>query len=211
MWRRGVAQLGRALRLGRRCRRFESCLPDHFLSENGLRMRTKFERTTKCRASRQSLSPSFRRRKLATWHSPDGSGQSCLPDHFLSENGLRMRTKFERTRSAVHHGPPLPSEMPEEAFLQMSTASAGRGQRTIQSIRNPEEDFCSFARSERSELNPVSPTIFSRRSRMRTKFERTAQPCLPDELGKASRLYDSYTIRGSLSGSLRYCRSQTIG
>ena len=26
---RGVAQLGRALRLGRRCRRFESCLPDH--------------------------------------------------------------------------------------------------------------------------------------------------------------------------------------
>ena len=27
---RGVAQLGRALRLGRRCRRFESCLPDHF-------------------------------------------------------------------------------------------------------------------------------------------------------------------------------------
>ena len=74
------------------------------------RMRTKFERTTKCRASRQSLSPSFRRRKLATWHSPDGSGQSCLPDHFLSENGLRMRTKFERTRSAVHHAP-SPSQM----------------------------------------------------------------------------------------------------
>ncbi len=27
--RRGVAQLGRALVLGTRCRRFESCLPDH--------------------------------------------------------------------------------------------------------------------------------------------------------------------------------------
>ncbi len=26
---RGVAQLGRALVLGTRCRRFESCLPDH--------------------------------------------------------------------------------------------------------------------------------------------------------------------------------------
>ena len=50
---------------------------------------------------------------------------------------------------------------------------------------------------------------------MRTKFERTAQSRLPEELSKALRLYDSYTIGGSLSdslsGSLRYCRSETIG
>ena len=67
---------------------------------------------------------------------------------------------------------------------------------------------------------PFSPwgnalNLRSKLARMRTKFERTAQPCLPDELGKVLRLYDSYTIRGSLSGSLsgslRYCRSQTIG
>ena len=33
---RGVAQLGRALVLGTRCRRFESCLPDHYHSGNPL-------------------------------------------------------------------------------------------------------------------------------------------------------------------------------
>ena len=39
----------------------------------------------------------FRRRKSGHWHSVCRQTQSCLPDHFLLENGLRMRTKFERT------------------------------------------------------------------------------------------------------------------
>ena len=80
----------------------------------------------------------------------------------------------------------------------------------------PEEETCYLAQPRQVGAilspRPFSPwgnalNLRSKLARMRTKFERTAQSCLPDELGKALRLCDSYTIRDSL----RDCRSQTIG
>jgi len=61
-----------------------------------------------------------------------------------------MRTKFERTRSAVHHGNPYP-QVSGGGNLLPGTAPTGRGQRTIQSIRLPEEEVCMLAQPRQGE------------------------------------------------------------